>query len=191
MSTLPSFEEVHLVLSYLNAEMDAAEMHGMLCGFICAGQKMDGSALLSPILGGIGDSPSERKYQQVLIDVYDASVEQLKSMNFDFQMLLPDDDAPLPNRAEALGEWCQGFLAGLGLAQVKMEEGKSKESREAMNHIAEISQIDYENLSICEEDEKAYAEVLEYVRMAVLMVFTELSGQADVHISEDTDRVLH
>ena len=31
-----------------------------------------------------------------------------------FQPLLPSDDASIGDRTSALGEWCQGFLYGLG-----------------------------------------------------------------------------
>ena len=39
---------------------------------------------------------------------------RLRGDEMEFELLLPDDDAPLEQRATALSQWCQGFLYGFG-----------------------------------------------------------------------------
>ena len=47
-------------------------------------------------------------------------------------------------------------------------------------HFEEIANIDYKNLDINNSDEMAYMQVVEYVRMAVLMAYAEFSGEKTV-----------
>ena len=39
---------------------------------------------------------------------------QLVDFDFSFEPLLPDEEAPLEDRALALSDWCHGFLQGIG-----------------------------------------------------------------------------
>jgi uncharacterized protein YgfB (UPF0149 family) len=57
---------------------------------------------------------TRRCKSSVLQNVYDAMVRTLAGNDSAFAPLLPDDDAPLAERADALSMWCQGFLYGLG-----------------------------------------------------------------------------
>ena len=43
-------------------------------------------------------------------------MESWSGMGLDFEMLLPEDDELIEERADALGAWCEAFLAGLGLS---------------------------------------------------------------------------
>ena len=47
-------------------------------------------------------------------NVYNSMVRTLVGNDADFEPLLPDDESPLSERADALSLWCQGFLYGLG-----------------------------------------------------------------------------
>ena len=86
---------------------------------------------------------------------------------------MPDDDQPLRRRVEALSNWCQGFLLGLGLGGVREGSGLPGDSQEVMRDFAEISRLGHGDGNK-EEEESAYAEIVEYVRMAVLLVYEEL-----------------
>ena len=88
--------------------------------------------------------------------------------------LLPDDDAPLRQRADALGAWCQGLLYGLGLGQADRRGQLSVESREFLRDATEIAQVGFETDEASEADETAYAEVVEYLRVGLLMVLEDL-----------------
>lgn len=178
---LPDYIDVEQSLSRARAAVSAGEAHGILCGFICAGKETDGRGWVEPLLGHLDmNDVSAKECRGLLIKLYEVSGHQLKEMAFDFQVLLPDDDDALSARAAVLGDWCQGFMSGLGLAGLDIESAQSEDSKDALYHFSEIAKIDYDNLDISEDDERAYTEVVEYVRMAVLMIYAELatSGQS-------------
>ena len=91
-------------------------------------------------------------------------------------LLLPSDDVPLAERAAALGEWCQGFLAGFGLNY--RDNALSLEGKEVLNDLAAISQVQ-DALEESEDGEGDYMEVMEYLRVAPLLLFTETRKSAE------------
>ncbi|MEW7976408.1 MAG: UPF0149 family protein [Candidatus Sedimenticola endophacoides] len=84
----------------------------------------------------------------------------------------------LTERAGALAEWCQGFLYGIGLAGPLDPETLSREAREALNDLAEITHIDLDapggDDEEQEQEEQALTEIVEFVRAAVLLLREEL-----------------
>ena len=107
-------------------------------------------------------------------------VGKLADTEMTFNLLLPDDETALSVRAESLSTWCQGFLTGLGLSGVQMSESNetTRDLREALVHLTEIAKLDIENIEMLDEDEEAYMEVTEYVRMVVFAIYDEYSQPA-------------
>ena len=93
-------------------------------------------------------------------------------------MWLPDDDESLEDRTIALAQWCSGFLAGL--ASAGSLDTLSSEATEAIGDLQEIARAAVTSLDAqaeaAEEDEMAYAEIVEYVRVVVLMFHEEFRG---------------
>jgi uncharacterized protein len=52
--------------------------------------------------------------RNALIGLQEMVKGELTSDDMTVVLLLPTDDAPLTERAAALGQWCQGFLSGFG-----------------------------------------------------------------------------
>ncbi len=76
----------------------------------------------------------------------------------------------MSERAVALGQWCQGFLAGFGLTAG--DRALSTESVEVLQDLSAIAQIQ-DSLEESEDGETDYMEVMEYLRVAPLLLFTE------------------
>ena len=91
-------------------------------------------------------------------------------------LLLPSDDVPLAERAAALGEWCQGFLAGFGLNY--RDNALSEEGKEVLQDLAAIAQVQ-DALEESDDGESDYMEVMEYLRVAPLLLFTETKKPAE------------
>ncbi len=188
---LTDFQTVADALQHAHARTNAAETHGMLCGFISAGKMMDGKSWIEPILGEYKTDDKGKADRQVLLDLYQHSANKLQAMEFDFQLLLPDDEEQLQLRAEALSHWCQGYLMGLNLAGIDIYQGVSNDSKEALHHFQEIAKLDYDAIEINQDDERAYYEVMEYVRMAVLMLFNEFHIASQTSDGPTSQKQLH
>lgn len=100
----------------------------------------------------------------------DTTRSALEAPDFSFDLMLPTDEATLPVRAEALAQWCRGFLFGLGNSGLT-EVGLGGECREVVSDMDKISQARAE---LSEGEEFALMEIIEYVRIGTLSVYQEL-----------------
>lgn len=100
--------------------------------------------------------------------------------SFSIDLVKPEDDFPLEQRAKAIGEWCQGYLAGYGLVQAKDGNQLEGEAKEALQDIGEIAQIEFEMEEADEEMEKAFMTVCEHIKMSALLLFQANQPQPNV-----------
>ncbi len=193
---MPDFHHA-LLLSrgHLNAG-DLAECHGVLCGLICRDGGITHNNYLAQLatLQLVVEPP--KALSELFVDAHISTLQQLADMDLGFNLWLPDDDQPLFERTEALAQWCTGFLAGLGLGgalPVLSEEGS--EALEDLRQIAkasypQVGMTDDERAAVLEmeadadedvdegeqDDENAFMEVVEYVRVVTLMLCEEMRG---------------
>ncbi len=182
---LMTYEELNHLLVPLGALNSPAELHGLLCGKLCGGQRLSSEEWLTEALafldvitseeeGLVGDT--EGCGQTAVARLYPAVLAQLEDPNFGFQLLLPADEADISLRAAALGEWCHGFLSGFGSAGLAADAQFSAEAAEALRDMAAIVSI---GDGVEEEDAEAdFMDLMEYVRMAVLTLFDEFGRPA-------------
>jgi uncharacterized protein len=167
LSSLPKYTELNKALSKTTLKLHPSQVHGIMCGIFCGSPQ--NTAWEELITGG----KEPGKTHELLQKLYDVSAKQLKDFLFDFQLVLPPDSEDLPKRAEALSLWCQGFLTGLKLAHVPIVERTPSEMTEAINDLIEIAKMNYEDVVASEEDEVAYVELVEYVRMAIILIYQD------------------
>ncbi len=75
----------------------------------------------------------------------------------------------------ALSQWCQGFLYGFGTGRCRAARANcSGEVEEVLRDLTHISQASVETGADAEEEEQAYAEIVEYVRAGVQLIHDEL-----------------
>ncbi|CDZ94837.1 MULTISPECIES: YecA family protein [Pseudomonadaceae] len=146
-----------------------AELHGLLLGRSCAGAGFDIDAWLHDAGELLGGEPEE-SVRQALIGLQEMVKGELAGDDIAIVMLLPSDDAPLAERALALGQWCQSFLAGFGL--IAGDRALSAEAMEVLQDMAAIAQVQG-GLEESEDGESDYMEVMEYLRVAPLLLFAE------------------
>jgi uncharacterized protein len=186
--SLPPFEVIEDVVGILGIPLSASELHGILCGYLCTTFDIEGQSYLKSLYAG-KDQVKETFAVESLLMLFDVSAYQIQAQDFKFQLLLPDDDEPLWERAKAFGNWCNGFNRGFTSTNTDINT-IDDETKEALFHISEFSEIDYQSLDIDEDDEKAFMEVSEYVRMAVLMVHAELNTEKG-SISKLQSKAIH
>ena len=169
-----TYDEFERVLRDARSLLEPAEAHGTLAGALCSSREYGLIEWLHEILPE--DSPDEDALQSsVLQNVYDSMVRTLTGDNADFEPLLPDDDAPLMSRADALSDWCKGFLYGIGSGAVPDPSKVSAEADEIIGDLKQITSVGVEADEQNEENENAYAEVVEFVRVGVQLLFVELA----------------
>lgn len=189
---LISYEELNHLLVPLGALNSPAELHGMLCGKLSGGVRLESGEWMEEALtfldiitneeGVVGDP--EGLAQAAVARLYHVTLAQLDDSQYGFELLLPQDTAELERRASALGEWCHGFLSGFGSAGLAADTKFSADAAEALRDLAAIVNIG-ESGDEDEDAEADFAEIVEYVRMAVLTLFADF-GQVD-----DGQPVLH
>ncbi len=142
----------------------AAQAHGLLAGLLCADPGIQCGTWLERALGQA--SLPGLAGDALLARLHEETRRQLDDFDFSFTLLLPDDEYALDERADALGEWCQGFLLGLGYGSKGQDW--PDECAEVLQDFVEITRLDPEVSG--EEDELAYAELAEYVRAGVQVI---------------------
>ena len=160
-----------------------SELHGLLTGQLAAGVRADAEAWLAMVVAHLDVQAIEDDDDKAeLVVLYDMVLEQLTEANFGLQLLLPEDDAELAGRTESLGAWCTGFLVGFGLGFDHSTQKLSSESTYSMEDLANIAQVsfDAEDEDLTEDSaEISYVELVEYVRLAAMMVFAEFNLLAE------------
>jgi uncharacterized protein YgfB (UPF0149 family) len=172
--TAATYDEFERVLRDARALPEPAEAHGTLAGALCSSSDYGLLEWLHEILPD--DSPDEDALQSsVLQNVYNTMVSTLAGNEADFTPLLPDDESPLSERADALSLWCQGFLYGLGSGPASDPAKVSTEAGEIIRDLTEITHVGVEAEEQNEENEVAFAEVVEFVRVGVQILFVEFA----------------
>jgi uncharacterized protein YgfB (UPF0149 family) len=173
--------ELATALKTLRLGVGASDLHGSLTGYLCAGGiagAEDWPAALE-----IEPEPATTLNDESLRRLYRDCRAQLEDPDLGFEPLLPAFDAPVELRAEALVEWCRGFLGGVGLSGAPAR-ALSADANEVLSDIGRIaaSRFDYDDEN---EDETALSEVLEFVRVGVLLLHAEMrrprSARHSVH----------
>lgn len=181
MSQFPEIEELEELLYRVDATMGAADAHGALCGMLCARGTIELSEWIDHVIGE-QEQGNELLHDVVhkLSDLHQSTLQMMNDATGDFKLLLMDDDDPLPERIEALAAWCQGFIYGLAAGGIQEGSELPEDTAELLKDMIEITRAghDVDDAGVEEsddnDDEVAYMEIEEYVRMGVLLIYEEL-----------------
>lgn len=163
-SSMPDWQHVQAALAPLQLSISPAELHGSLAGWLAGGGAVDG-AWLGKILA---DEGLAQPQDSTLDALRDATVASMEDRELNFHLLLPDDDAAVDVRGNALFDWCRAFLGGFGLS-AGPNPPLSEEGTEALEDLARLAMAEAESDGD-EEDEAAFAEIEEFVRVASLLL---------------------
>ncbi len=173
---LPDFQTVLNLGRGLLDMVELAECHGIACGLICSRGEPTANDFLSQLQKlEMVTEPGEH-LSRGLASVFESSVVQLRDEEFGFRLWLPDDDQSLDDRTVSLAQWCTGLLAGLGSGQMQT---LSEEASEALEDLRQIATAGISAEGDGEEDEVAYVEIVEYVRVVTMMLREDLRGPGE------------
>ncbi|PWK81870.1 UPF0149 family protein [Fulvimonas soli] len=167
------YDELDTSIRRLRLSVDASELHGSLCGFLAGGGALGRQPLLAALQLEGAEAAAPSAADQALFERLGRQAEtELADPELGFEPLLPADDRPLDERADALVEWCRGFLGGFGLAGAPAHAKLSEEAQEILRDLGTIAaaELDFGDAA---EDEDALIEVHEFVRMGAMLLFAE------------------
>ena len=156
------------ILEQADAVISAAEAHGIATGMLCVNGLTTVETWLQEVF--VADHNLPEAERQQLVSLFEQTQNLLSNESFAFEMLLPDDQALLPVRIDALRHWCLGYLSGVGFTRSNSDW--SGDSGEMLKDIVEFTRVDADTEG--EEDEFALAELYEYICVGIQVIREEL-----------------
>ncbi|WP_019603826.1 UPF0149 family protein [Teredinibacter turnerae] len=182
MTELYEFHFLNDQLFNLGSVNSVAELQGMLCGRLCAGERLEAAQwnTLALEFMDLEHLALADEQSALLALILERTQALLDDQQLGFTPLLPADETSLDNRARELGAWCEGFLHGLGQAigqsGLSADTGLSDDVKDSLRDLAHISQAEAisEGDSETEQDEVYWVELVEYVKVAVLNIYNDI-----------------
>ncbi len=169
------FDEIADHLLEQGALVSPSRVHGCLCGLLSAGATLQPERGLDA-LADVLDLVAHGELANSVMQLYTVSGAALQDEEFTFLPLLPDDEVDIKQRADALADWCNGFLAGFAYEAAGDDNpgtALSQPSNEALRDIAAFAQVEVDKDEDGEDAEGDYAELVEYLRVAVINIFMD------------------
>lgn len=184
MAELPDYDDIAGCLGDRECGAAAAEAHGTLCGLLCTAAQDLPEAWIRNTLADTMQQPAGVSVDahRILRRLYRVSLDMLGGADMNFRPLLPADDRSLGTRTAALGGWCQGFLYGLAVRGLRNFADLEGEIREFLEDLAQISRVELENDAAeetSEQNEAAYTELVEYIRVGVQLFYETANAVSD------------
>jgi len=176
---LPDYQAFQNALHKGGILADAAELHGSFCGAAVLLGPHAGTLWLKETLVDIDmANVLAAESAQNLGELALTSFRMLEEGEMAFNLLLPDDDTPVEDRALALGDWAQGFLHGLALAAGGDKDAmdrvfKTPLAKEILADFSEITRAAPDPDDVESDHEANLTELVEYVRVSVQLLFEE------------------
>ena len=171
--------ELDAALRRCGSTWNAGQTHGLLCSRLALAGADGASRWLTQVLADTDPDNALRSECEAMLEALcTATWQQLSGRQSDFMLLLPDDDEAALVRAEAMGQWCEGFLHGL----VSETHGDKLRERLATDPLSDIikDMLEITRATAGDEDDDegndaAFAELVEYLRVAAQLTYEELA----------------
>ena len=151
----------------------AALLHGFAMGMASSGAvQIDDYAHCA--LAGMDDT----RFAAILAllqTLFTEAQNELAARQSELSLYLPADDTPLAERIDALADLCQGYVLGLLANGAHKLETLPDDAAEIVRDIMAISGGEG-GAADPEMDERALAELEEYVRVGVQVVYEEIDS---------------
>ena len=180
--TMPMVDlaEITAAVERLQLGTDAFEFHGGMCGLLCA----LGPGAVDRWLqeSGVEIRADIEDREHMLETLYAAEADVWRALNatsFDFDLVLPGEEAELDDRVRAVAAWCHGFIIGIGLGdrdELRADDSEAAEIDEILADFAEISRAALTDEDAGDADRAGFdlAAVTEHVRVGVQLAFDHL-----------------
>jgi len=168
------FDRVTAVLERSACDIGAAECHGILTGMLCGAGTFDPRTWLAHVSADDdGGDLAHGDARRQLDELVERTRAELGADDYSFFLLLPGDDVAIDVRADAFAAWCRGFLAGCALAGIVDLAALGEDGREFLVDVERFCRLGVDGDG-GEDDERALTELIEFTRMGVQVMRTEL-----------------
>ena len=198
-----NYKDLSLFLSDAGLSLKPDELHGLICGHICALSDASPEPVWQGVCVFLNDSETFRddahrhetlnndQLKKLVIALVQVYRHSLADLDLGFEPLMPDA-VTVDYQLLALKRWCGGFLHGFAcLDKPAWDQQLSADVKEAISDLTEITRLDELPALTAEHDsedsfasfdheedvnalESALLELTEYLKTAVLLIFTEL-----------------
>lgn len=180
--TPPDPDHVIRALSTLGVPLSPSESHGLACGLLCtqttaAAKSRWFTELLDAAQLDAGSLAAHADSVRCIDSWFESTQEQIDAPDLVFEPVLPPDDAVLGQRIDALGDFCAGFTYGVGIGtSARGNQPLPTDTRELLADFQAIDGVERGPGSDASGmgSEADFVELVEYVRVGVLVVLEEL-----------------
>ena len=171
--------QMNTALRRCGSTWNAGQTHGLLCSQLALAGRDGASRWLAQVLQDTDPESSVRYECEAMLEALCATTwQQLAERQSEFMLLLPNDDDPAQVRADAMAQWCEGFLHGL-VSETHGEELRRRLASDPLSDIIkdmiEISRAIAGDEEDAEDNDNAFTELVEYLRVATQLTYEELA----------------
>ncbi|HPQ96680.1 MAG: UPF0149 family protein [Thiothrix sp.] len=171
---MPDFHALADALYRLDAGFSAPEVQGIATAVLVHDRSHPPQQWLGRVLRGDTMDYHWQETSRMLLALYRQIADQLNDGSLAFDLLLPPEQGGLPERAQGLQQWCQGFAYGIALSGLRSLEDLPADSREWVQDVIRIGAAGELATDNEDESETALMELEEFLRIGVLMMNEEV-----------------
>jgi uncharacterized protein YgfB (UPF0149 family) len=166
-------------LKRCGSSWSAGQAHGLLCGRLTVAGADGATRWFEQVLEDTDPNSALRGECELLLDTLCATTwRQLVERQSEFDLLLPHESDTTASRTAAMAHWCEGFLHGL-VSEKHSDALKERLAGEPLADIVrdllQITRAETDEDGDEEGEENAYAELVEYLRVATQLAYEELA----------------
>lgn len=160
-----TYAEFETAIAQAKLGIAPAELHGSVTGYLCAGASGCAHELLTALALESDDAGVADRLHALLDDLADDIARRFRAGDAVAPLLPP---GPLPARADAMVDWCRGFLGGLGLTgELADPAARAPAIRELLDDFGHIAAL---RLECPDDDDSALDDVLDFIHAGVALL---------------------
>lgn len=171
-----AYQAISTILRKNDSDITASEAHGLATGLLCVVNDRDATGWLAELFPD--DLLLEDEDKIGLLGLFEQTQSLLKGEDdsFRYDLFLPSEDEEIAVQLEAIRNWCEGFLFGLGYTNSTQWTG---EIGEIIKDVVEFTKLDTDipnDLDEAERDsyDSNMIEIQEYLRVATMLIKEQL-----------------
>jgi len=188
MSNKIDHDELDAALRRSGSTWGGCQAHGLLCGRLAVHGSDGAISWRDQLLESLDPADALRAESEILLDeVFQQTWRQLAERQSELELLLPGDSDSAASRARGLAEWCEGFLHGL-VSDNHNDAVRQRLGKEPLSDLIR-DMLEITRATVGDDDEEAteaaYAELVEYIRVAAQLAYEELADTRNSPLAPD------